>query len=620
MGDRNCFISSMVMPARSLRSGLTLLSRIFFLLSATLLIALSASPHNCFADEPQVSASQDNSERIEVTPPVVEKPNARQPSFPALFGEQWQVALGHIEAGSIRLAHDDLMELNRMRVTHGFEALEAYSVQLLQIAESRLASGDSETAGFLVRKSLLLSPSSPRVLFESAGMIKITGDGTFWGNIFEALKNSLNHPAILLEFLGGIVYPMLWSLTIAFYLTLLLYLIFSVRLTVRVLSSYFPMYLRGILAPLFMATAVILPCFAGPLWAIAVWTGLLLLTHGEKRWICFGSGVLFVLWGALIPIRENLVTWIEDPGVQTMLNVAAGYYSPGDKQEIERFLKRRSEDGVAQYLYGQLLIQLGELEGANEAILRSELLLGDQPWTKAARASIQHLLGNGLHALKLLAEAEERGMRSAAFFFNRSKVEFEMMDTEASKNDYRMATKQDSDLTQRLSEREGLMGDDGNKVLARISLPISRLLSSALFPVGSGGQNYDLLMGKVMARMSPLTVMMLGSIIIIWALSVKKFVSRTRFISCYEGFKHSSLVLCFFRMVPGGSWILSGQMFGALGILATVVLFSMPILFWPKQGAFLLELSNSYYQPYLLAMAAFTLLILLVGWGKEVKE
>lgn len=606
------------------RSSLVLILRAALIVLSVLL----AHCESAYAEDssPQIGGIES---MIEVQPeplytdleePKVLEAEVRAPTFPSLFGDQWGVVLTYISRNAIRPAHDALLELNRMRIAHGFEALEDFSIQLLQIAEVKMTENDTETAAFLIRKALLLSPNSPRVLFESASMMKITGDGTFAGNLIAALKESLNHPGLMAGLAVHIAYPLLWSLTLGFYVILLLYLVFSVRVSVRAISGYFPMFLRGVFAPLVVFLAILAPCAAGPLWSIAVWTVLLLLAHSEKRWLSFAIGTLFVLWATIVPIRENVDHWLQDPGIQTMLNVASGYYSPGDKKQLEELVKQRPDDGVAFYMYGQLLRRLGEYELANAAMLRSEFLLGEQPWTKAARGLIQYLMGHNELAMKLMDEAENRGMSGAAFYFNRSKISFELMDTERSKEQYRIASRADAALTQVLSERERLLGDDSKKAMAEISLPLRKVLRSALVPVGSGASDIDSIIKLLMPGTNPVVMMGIGSALILWALMVGRNVKRARFISCYESFKHSHLVVCFFRCIPGGSWVLSGEPFKAVFIVSLLIFMCMPLVLWPKQGAFILDATNSYHEFYCLAVAGLTLALILFGWEKEARQ
>ena len=551
---------------------------------------------------------------------TVKSAELQAPNLPDLFGDKWNFVVQALDAGEIRRAHEDLLALNDLRIKHGFEALENYSIQLLHMAEESVAAQDNDGAAFLTRKALLLSPRSPRVLLESLWLLPYEGESSATGNIIKALSNSTSQPALFFDALNRVVYPALWALTFSMYVVFVMYLVVRMQPVLRGVALRFPMMLRGFVTPPLVAAALITPCFFGPVWSLACWAGLMLYADPQRRWLPFIAGVLLVLWGSLIPIRENLNQWLSDNGIQTMLNVSAGYYSPGDRHALEKLVQNRSNDGVAFYVYAQLLRRLGDLDKAHEASARAEMLLGSQPWTKEQRGLIQYLMGHNEQADKLLNEAQQLGASSAAHFFNRSKVRFTLLDTEQSREFFRLATKADPELARVLSDRESLMGEDNKVALAEVSLPLLDVIRSALSPAGIKAAHYDRISKSVMYGMNPSAIMFVGAVLLLWVLVTNVERKRSKFFNCYERFQVSRLVLYFFRCIPGGSFVLAGKPAWGVAVLSVLIFLFLPAVFWPKDGVFMLDVSQSYYYVYVgvLGFLAFTSMI--IGLTEEVEN
>jgi tetratricopeptide (TPR) repeat protein len=540
--------------------------------------------------------------------------------FPQLLQQRWQEVVRAQHAGDLKRMNELLGEVNNLKIAYGFDALEGYSLYLLRLGEIELANKKIDDAEFYTRKAIQLSPRSPRVLLASLTLVDKTGTGSSFANLWLALKSSLGHPMLVLGFVESVVYPFVWALTFALLLVMVMQFFLSMRDLLKEIAARLPPLLRGVLAPIVAFGFVVVPLWFGPLWCVAVWSAAILLFSGRGRWLGFIGGAVLVLWGSLIPLRETVSLWLSDKGVQTMLNVSLGYYSALDQIELEHLIKIRPEDGVAYYTYGQLLRRFGEYEHANKAFMRSEVLLGAQPWTKAQRGLLSFLQGNAEQADALFAEAERMGLHTAEFYYDYSKIKFEQMDTAESRKLLRKANERDSAVSEILRESEMQLGEAGGRMVAEIRLPLRKIFASAVLPLVNGRPVQDRIGALIMPGSSPFALVIIGSVLIVWFLLRHQTRTRTKFLNYYPQYAVSRLLIAGIKAIPAGGFVLANRPSWAFFSLALIIFMIMPIIAWPANNLFILEISREFDFVYLSVFCFAVLLIWSAGLSYRERE
>lgn len=537
--------------------------------------------------------------------------------FPQLVQKKWRSIVDAIGRGDLSTVNSEIFELNNIKITHGLEALEGYSLYLIGIATTRLSEGNKSEAAFYFRKALNLSPNSPRVLVASLHLVGPTSEGSAIAQLWRAVSNLRFHPALVLGFIGSIIYPVLWAISFGLFLVFVLQLASNISGLLKECSSVVSPRFRGVLTPLLIGAALIAPLFLGPHWCLAVWAALILIFARSQRWLSFYVGCILVAWGALIPIKETLSQWLASSNIQTMLSVSAGYYSSLDRAELEKLIEDRPDDGVVFYVYGQLLRRLGEYDTASQSFLRSELLSDSQPWTKIQRGMVAFDQDKFNQADQLFSEAERLGANSVEFYFNYSKIKFEQLDTAASRKYLRLASSTDRLRTEELTSREEQLGESARKALAEVNLPLSIILKSALLPLAGGRRNQDYISKAIMQGLSPTDIMLVGATLILWFLFARQPRARSRYLPYYGQYKTPRLIILLFKIIPGGALILSGRSGWALVVLSFMMFMILPLIAWPADNLFILEASRRFDSLYLGGLAGISLVTLIISSSVE---
>ena len=247
----------------------------------------------------------------------------------------WDQAVAALKAGRFTDLGEHVIALNEVKYKLGFDALEDYSIYLLTHAKERIKAGDRAAAKFFTQRAIFLSPRSPRVLLSATELVRTSG-GSVSSHIFNIALAIKTNPGVLLRWVTLSVYPLLWAVTFALYCVFVVVFAFYSRMVLREIAAPFaPRWRAWVCIPVGLSL-LITPCIAGPMWCLLAWSFLIFWLLPEKSWLGFLSGALVCLWGALIPLRETLTDWLDDEGVQAMLNVGSGYFSATDQVKIER--------------------------------------------------------------------------------------------------------------------------------------------------------------------------------------------------------------------------------------------------------------------------------------------
>ncbi len=490
------------------------------------------------------------------------------------------------------LATDQLNELNRLRRLGGFESLQEYSLYLIQEGLDRLSVGDIDSAAFFARKALELSPRAPEVLLRSLWLVKETGVAPVVGQIISALRYSWRSPFVLIRGLEVVAYPFLWALTFALYIVLVLNSAYRIQQQLRGFSKFAPGVVRGMVGPIIAVLGLSLPCFGGPLWSIVCWTVFSALFLVNKRWAPILGGSVLMLWGAVIPLKESLSVWLEDARAQALLASNAGDFKFAEtkKQLLMSFVNDRKTDGVAYFILGQELKRRREHSAADKAFEQAEGLLGAQPWTLAQRGLTAYGTGEFKRAEEFFERAEKADLATPEFLFNFSRLKFELLDIEGSRNYFTRASQKDSAKVKEFETLADQPGLNGIETLAEIRLPAYLLVRSAFNGQPGLQEKCDQISKSVMPGFTPVGMQLTGALLFLFLMIPAASAHRLRRAQAYFiDYFPSRALINVMRMIPGGAWVVAGRPITAMLIMSTLILMAFPMLGWPAQSTFSID-------------------------------
>ena len=512
--------------------------------------------------------------------------------FASVLGEirsTWLEVTAAVAGNHLKDVHEKLQRIEALRNEAGVADLEEYSIFLLEQAKIALrgAEKDVDTAAFYTRKALQLSPTSPRVAFHAVQLVGVTGVGSSWRQLLSAVFGLKHSPLILASVLGGLLYPVLWAVTLAAYVVYVFYITFWMPDVLRQVAPYFPIKYRGYATPIATGSFLFIPIFFGPIMCLLCWALLLWLVENKRIWPTLLSGVVIGLWGVLIPIRETMMHWLTEPGTAAMLRVSSGVVGSLDRFELERLVKARPHDGAAWFIYGQLLRKEGSYQLALEAQHEADKWLGPQPWTLEETGIVQLLLGDTEAAKVSLDKAQKLGLKSAEFYYNLSKVSFEELDTASVRSNLSMAERMDPAVMKILKEREQQLGPDHPASFADIHLPVSVLFGSFF---QRRQAEADSVAQGIMPGYSSFAFSIIGvSLCALPLFRFRKKKKRERVSAYYGEYVVPQTIVILTRLCPGGSWVIAKRPWLAFLSLAVVLVTLMPLIGWPADARIFLD-------------------------------
>lgn len=557
-----------------------------------------------------------------VAPVAVEnQPPAKSPESKAItpvinkLRLQWEVARAAIEHGDLRRANELINDLDANKVELGYSSLDDYSLQLLRLAEERLSIGDRDTASFLTRKALQLSPASGAVLIRSVRLVELTGSGHAWQIFKRAVHASFADKEFLVRLIKSFIYPALWALTLGIYLALFLSFCRDTDALLQPVARLLPATLRGFLAPLIIAVLVIGPVSLGPLWCLWSWSLLIYIFLPWYRWVSFLAAAVLVLWAALVPIRENLDLRLAEQGVRSLLRASSGNYNFADRNYLQKLLAARPSDAAAQFVYGQVLRREGAYVEAEKAFQRAEALWnGREPLVKFERGILAFLTGDASRADSLFHEAQAAGLSSAPFLFDYSKIKFDLMDTSASRDLLGQASRMNPELIAALQAREETMGLYSRQSIAEISLPLKAFIPALLAAIPDAQRLHDAVGLVLMAGCTPLRILALGIVLLLGFFVVGSKERQTRRSMFYPHYKLPSFVRWLGAVIPGGAFVISRHPVRGGLSFAVLALLGMPIIHWPAETGVVFEYLSGLAPYYISAWSLLFLGFLYVGY------
>lgn len=568
-------------------------------LSLVLLTFLLASACVCVEAQEHTDADPLLSDEPVAVVVAQESPeSSRSLSAEDQLEEIWVTVVAESKAKHIKAVNDKVFELEHLMAQFGFVNLERFATELLGFSQAALDSQDREQASFYLRKAVQLAPQSAGILLEARRLASEIGTYDGEGLLLRSAHAAITQPHIVIRGLVSFIYPLLWAISLGLLTASGLWLAVSMVRLLRGGSTYLPSLLRGYLtAPLLLA-ALIAPLFAGPLWCLAAWAIILSVMLPGRQWVTFVSGVVLCLWGLLIPLREHGAAWLAQHGVESMLRDAVGVYQPGDIDQLRFLTKEQPQNGVAWFALGQVLTHQGLFEEARTAFLKSQHLLDDDHYPRAALGTLNFLTGDSKAAEEVFNALEKEGFSSAALFFNHSKAKFDLLDTAASRDYFDKANELDGVTVKSLQLSEEILGFNHPSTVASFHLPLLTLLKASLHTSLRSDTQVEQRVRMLSGRVSPYEIAGAGGVLIIVFLLFSGRRRVQRGAGYYTSYRHSPILFGMIRLIPAGSLALNEKPIRCIALCSLLALLLFPLLEWPSETKALIAVVRGFELHY----------------------
>jgi len=385
--------------------------------------------------------------------------------------------------------------------------------------------------------------------------------------------------AHLFEVVAGAAYPVLGALTAALYLALLLLLLREIPALLRAAGLLLPPAWAGFSAPVLLLTLLVAPIPFGPLWCLFMWGLLVMTVLGTARPLAGSAGLILILWGGALEVRERLFHWLADPGVAVMLEVMDGAAPADGSGRIGELMARHPDDPVPRYTLAQLRRRSGDLAGAGELLADGPIWRGLEGWVRGEQAGIAFLAGRPGDAAALLDAASSRGLDSADFHLNASLIRFELLDTVGSVRHLEAAARREPGLTGRLGEVAGEESKAGESrgTIVDLVLPLRAVVSSALRGSPDSEAAARQRAAHLMAGRGPVGIAALGGLLFLGALIPIRPRWRGYF-PFWGAWRPGPALHALIGLIPGGPLIWSGRPLVGAALLALIVLLGAPLV------------------------------------------
>ena len=213
----------------------------------------------------------------------------------------------------------------------------------------------------------------------------------------------------------------------------------------------------------------------------------------------------------------------------------------------------------------------------------------------------------------MFIDAENLGLATAGFKYNFSKVKFDVLDTEGSREYFQAAFQDNPQLIKSLQDRENELGLRSKQGLSEIPLPISKVLASALLPMPQVLALEEAVSEKMMPGLRGFHMAMAGIFIAVLFFFVRED-RKGRARMYYPDYTNPFLVKALLRCLPGGGWVLSGSVRTGFMIMALSVFLLLPAFYLPFEAAQLFDAVPGSYRAYSLGVSILMLLTIFTGF------
>lgn len=537
------------------------------------------------------------------------------------LSEKWKQVESSIKSKNLKETNSNLNDLEILKLRVGYTEVLPYSQKLMQLSENALASGEKENSKYLARKSLELSSQSPELLLTYSAHLVDIGLFTHFQIFAETMKVGLQRYDFLMGLMLKLIYPVLWSLTFAAIFCSVLLFISHSHIILQNAKRIVPKQGWAISVPLVLSLIMIAPLFGGPIWAMISFIFAIYIFLPRQRVFAACLSIVLVLWAVLVPLRENMYSWIEEPGVRSMLRVYSGVFNSSDLRDLTVLSESRPQDQMLKFLLAKIQRRHGQYEEAARTLqpLRKNSALN--PIIDSEVGLIKYLEGDAAKADALYKDLSDKNEGNAKFLYNYSKIRFELLDTEHSRTLFDEANKIDKNLIAGLRDKEDRLGLKNPNTFAEQFLPLEYLFKSATMPEVATKARSD----KKAADLIPLITLqefgMLGTVLLILFLFVSDKRYHAKSTARKEGeYKPVHAINRMISILPTGNSILSGNVNRAFFLASFIALMTMPFMKWPVEFETILgrlaglELYYVYAYCFLIAATSY------VGFSSYEKE
>ncbi len=499
--------------------------------------------------------------------------------FNEVVDRYWSDGMTALQAGDYVGLSTQIRKIKSFGEEIGIIAFEDYSIDLLALAQGHQAT--PERAYFLMDLAIELSPHAPRVVLKALPIMHKRGGALAVSRGLLDILSKLHYDSgFELEILKNTIYPVLWACTFGLFFTLMTLLVYGFADLLRGIAQVIPPAFRGVGTPAVAVFLLLVPIICGPLVCVLIWSLVAYAFVHPGRWPLVCTGILLFLWGSLVPIKENIGGWLEEPGIQKILLVRNGSFGRDDLQVIENLLARRRNDPLVWYTYGQLLRQRANYQKAQAAFDKAQEFSDIKGLVAAQQSVIALLLGDVKKSSEYVAAAQAAGLNSPAFLLNASKSAFANSDTELSRELHKQALTGDPELAERIQDLERRHGMQAPLAVAEMQLPFSVLVNSALIAIPGLFERFGIVSGVLIPGATPITLAILG---MVWMVIpfLRKPLKRKHYTTYYLRYQPALVVRVLLFFIPGALWVCSDKAVRAFVATSIMALLFFPLVGWP---------------------------------------
>ena len=492
---------------------------------------------------------------------------------------KWKQAVGSLADNDLSSANLHIEELNSLKIKLGYSILPEYSRQLLEYSKEAMSSAEREKAAFLVRKSFELSPYDTFFLIQAANTATASREVNGKDMFLMILKSALKDRLFLADMALASVYPVLWAVTFAALIAAFcLFLLNMQALLVRI-KSVLPFAKSKWLAAFLLNVFLITPLILGPLWTLIAYSALIYLLLPLHRLLAAASAVILILWAVAVPLKENSQIWMDNQTTRSILRISSGIYTTKDLQNLEQLSSERPFDAALLLANGKKLRRQAKYQDAEKIFLTAANIPESKQMAEAELAIVEFLKGNSQEADRKFVALEEAGFESPEFFFNFSKVRFDLLQTASSREFFEKAHNKDRVLTNELRSKEDLLGIKHPSSFAEYKIPFSLIIDSLTLPNTGAGEAAGVRFDSLIPGLNPLHLAWTGAILLVLFLFISPQVIRTRNLQT----RFSETLEVVVSLIPAGSSFVCGKSFRGFIILSFLVFAALPLLAWPRE-------------------------------------
>lgn len=529
-------------------------------------------------------------------------------SFEEQLAPLWSSFITNLKLDDLQAANRDFLKIEDLRKRSGYTIMPKEARELIALAKGVFARNNLVKSKYIVRKALELSPHSPDLILDHAVFLILTGEFTRIELLKQVLSAGMKRMDLIAILFVKLLYPLLLAFTLGAVLCCILLFAANWKLLTRELKRTLPRLVPRFLATPLLMVLLLTPLAGGPLWTLTAYIAATYLLLPRVRHFAGACSVLLILWAVIVPLRENYNLWLSDSGVQTLLRIRGQAYGASDLAELKMLHQGRPEDAVVAFSYAKILRRHGDFDEAGRLLGILERQGFDPRAVKMERGILSLAAGDTSRAESLFNELKASGMESTAFYYNFSKVHFELLNTEESRELYALAGSSDPLLTEDLKDREELLGLRNPTTFAETFPRLDLVFASALKPNPAARTKADAVLSDLIAPAALEEIVYAGGFLLI----VFLFIPPPRRLARDGQVRYIDQLV---SLIPGGSMVLADAATRGFILLSAMIFLAFPLFEWPRDFNAFLALFSGLELYYLYAFCFLTASISYVGFS-----